>query len=125
MPNVKPAVENLSTAALCKRMQRSTTFDYNDEAVELTRRLKAEGKAWRWSDDPDHPKVVIYWAHPVFGPNRPMAARAALRELRDAQENLTGWSDYDTPKMVDRYRKAREDRAHYREYGDSMVDAPL
>lgn len=50
----------MSTGALVARMNRAADFAYDDEAVELNRRLAAEGKAWRWSSDFYHPVVEIY-----------------------------------------------------------------
>jgi hypothetical protein len=60
--------------------------------------------------------------HPVYGPERPAAAQAAINELAAAESVLTGWSDYDTAPMRARYNKAREDRACYSEYGTSFDD---
>lgn len=44
-------LENISTAALIARMERAPDFGYDDEAEELTARLSAEGKEWRWATD--------------------------------------------------------------------------
>lgn len=51
---------NLSTAALVRRMNSAPDFGYDDEAVELTRRLGAEGRDWRWSGSYTSPRVEIY-----------------------------------------------------------------
>ncbi len=62
----------VSTGALIRRMERLRDFDHDDEDVELTRRLDAEGKTWGWSSDnkivivnPDecehNPKMLYSW----------------------------------------------------------------
>lgn len=41
-------LENMALAALVARMERAPDFGYDDEEVELNRRLALEGKTWRW-----------------------------------------------------------------------------
>lgn len=48
---IEAAFRTVSTDALIRRIERAPDFGYDDEAVELTRRLRAEGKAWRWASD--------------------------------------------------------------------------
>jgi hypothetical protein len=43
--------KHMSTSALIRRMERAEDFGYDDESIELTRRLRREGKAWRWKSD--------------------------------------------------------------------------
>lgn len=50
----------LSDAQLIRRMENAPDFGYDDEEVELSRRLKLGGLAWRWSNDMFNPKVVVY-----------------------------------------------------------------
>ena len=52
--------ENLSDKQLIHRMETAPDFGYDDEEVELTRRLKLGGLAWRWSNDLFNPKVQVY-----------------------------------------------------------------
>ncbi|WP_427007155.1 hypothetical protein [Pseudarthrobacter sp. H2] len=40
---------HLSDADLIRRMNAAPDFGYDDEAVELNRRLEAVGLTWRWS----------------------------------------------------------------------------
>jgi len=58
--------------------------------------------------------------HPVYGPERPAAALAAINELAAAEAVMTGWSDYDTPTMCRRRDVAKDNRACYSEYGTSF-----
>ena len=58
---------HLSNEALVGRMNRAPDFGYDDEAVELTRRLKLGGAAWRWSADFFNPKIEIYQTEPQAG----------------------------------------------------------
>jgi hypothetical protein len=52
-------LERLSTAHLIRRMQSAPDFGYDDEAVELNRRLAVEGKTWKWESRGGHDVVVI------------------------------------------------------------------
>ena len=63
---VQARFAHLSTAQLTARMNRAPDFGYDDEAVELTRRLEPTGRAWRWTQTTP-PRVEIY----------PIADRAA------------------------------------------------
>ncbi|MFI8696739.1 hypothetical protein [Dietzia maris] len=49
----------VTTSELIRRMETAEDFGYDDEEVELTRRLADEGKTWRWSEDFFNPRVVI------------------------------------------------------------------
>lgn len=51
---------NMSNAQIIRRMEQAEDFGYDDEAVELNRRLKLGGLAWKWSGDFYRPKVEIY-----------------------------------------------------------------
>lgn len=46
--------------ALMRRMERAEDFGYDDESVELTRRLKLGGLAWKWANVDGRDKVQIY-----------------------------------------------------------------
>ncbi|EON33770.1 hypothetical protein GTC6_05367 [Gordonia terrae C-6] len=56
---VQSALGHLTTSALIRRIEKAQDFGYDDEAVELSRRLREEGKDWRWSDDFCNPRIVI------------------------------------------------------------------
>ncbi|MCT2077442.1 hypothetical protein [Dietzia cinnamea] len=49
----------IATSALIRRMEKAEAFGSDDEEVELTNRLAAEGKTWRWTGDFFNPRVVI------------------------------------------------------------------
>lgn len=51
---------HLTDRQLMARMERAKDFSYDDEAVELSRRLGARALTWRWSDDFFNPKVEVY-----------------------------------------------------------------
>lgn len=57
---VEARFAHLSDEALINRMNRAPDFGYDDEEVELTRRLKLGGLAWRWSQDMFNPRVEVY-----------------------------------------------------------------
>ncbi|NQX14250.1 hypothetical protein HQQ80_21695 [Microbacteriaceae bacterium VKM Ac-2855] len=46
--------------ALVRRMERAEDFGYDDESVELTRRLKLGGLAWKWANVDGREKVQIF-----------------------------------------------------------------
>ncbi len=48
---------HLSDADLIRRMNAAPDFCYDDESVELNRRLDAVGLSWRWSN---RNKVLIF-----------------------------------------------------------------
>lgn len=50
----------MRTKALIRRMEQAGDFNYDDEQVELSRRLSAEGYAWKWSRDFYNPHVIVY-----------------------------------------------------------------
>lgn len=68
-----------------------------------------------------HHTEILPSQHPVFGPGRPAAAAAAIAELAEAEGLLTGWSDYDSPRITRRYKEAVTARAHYPDYGDTFT----
>ena len=59
-PHPDRSFENLSDAQLIRRMENAPDFGYDDEEVELSRRLKLGGLAWKWSSDLFNPKVEVY-----------------------------------------------------------------
>jgi len=64
--------------------------------------------------------------HPVFGPERPAAARAAFYAMRNAFAAYAayGWHSSDDPRSVrlaERLREACATRRMYAEYGDSVL----
>ena len=42
-------------------METAPDFGYDDEEVELSRRLKDQGMAWKWSEDFSNPTVETYY----------------------------------------------------------------
>lgn len=52
----------MSNAQIIRRMEQAEDFGYDDESVELNRRLKLGGLAWKWSGDFYRPQVEIYKA---------------------------------------------------------------
>lgn len=57
---------------------------------------------------------------PVFGPDRPRAARQAITELQAARSALPTWPYPDNPAATERYRRALANREQYTEYGDTF-----
>ena len=57
---------------------------------------------------------------PVFGPERPNAALAAIRELEDAQREYDSHGGFAPSSVIRRLRVARANRAQYAEYGDTF-----
>ncbi|CAH0190666.1 hypothetical protein SRABI91_01665 [Rhodococcoides fascians] len=51
---------HLTDRQLMARMEQAADFKYDDEALELTRRLGERALSWRWSDDFFNPKVEVY-----------------------------------------------------------------
>ncbi|WOI85969.1 hypothetical protein [Rhodococcus qingshengii] len=51
---------HLTDAQLIRRIEKAPDFGYDDEAIELNRRVRALGKAWRWAGDFYHPHVEVY-----------------------------------------------------------------
>lgn len=51
---------HLSDEQLIRRIERAPDFGYDDESVELDRRLKPQRRAWRWSGDFHRPHVEVY-----------------------------------------------------------------
>lgn len=58
--HISAQFEHLSDAQLIKRIEKAEDFKYDDETVELNRRLKLGGLAWRWSGDYFRPNVEVY-----------------------------------------------------------------
>jgi hypothetical protein len=56
---VSVRLEDLSLDALIRRIQNAPDFGYDDEAVELNRRLALRGQTWKWSEDFFNPSIVI------------------------------------------------------------------
>lgn len=56
---IAPEFAHLSTPALIARMEAAPDFDYDDETVELNRRLRAQGKTWRWTGGFFNPRIEI------------------------------------------------------------------
>jgi len=46
---IKNKFKNISTKALIRKIEKAPDFGYDDEAYELSRRLKTRGEKWRWS----------------------------------------------------------------------------
>lgn len=59
---IQAKLGHISTGNLVRRMERAQDFAYDDEQVELSRRLREQGKTWRWSDSFTNSKVIIYEA---------------------------------------------------------------
>lgn len=59
-PSIEAKFAHLSDEALINRMNQAEDFGYDDEEVELNRRLKLGGLAWRWSQDMFNPRVEVY-----------------------------------------------------------------
>lgn len=51
---------HLSDEALMDRMNRAPDLGYDDEEVELTRRLKLNGLTWRWATVEGQERVKVY-----------------------------------------------------------------
>ena len=64
-PHASPFA-GMSDRQLIGRMEAAPDFGYDDEEVELSRRLKLGGLAWRWSNDMFNPRVEIYEPEPTF-----------------------------------------------------------
>lgn len=59
-PAIAAKFAGMTDEQIIRRMERAEDFGYDDEAVELTRRLALGGLAWRWSGDFYHPRVEVY-----------------------------------------------------------------
>lgn len=57
---IRAKLGHLSTGNLVRRMEQAADFGYDDESVELSRRLRGQGKDWRWSESFTYPQVIIY-----------------------------------------------------------------
>lgn len=49
----------VTTGRLIERMEKAQDFAYDDESVELSRRLAAHGQTWRWSGHFHNPHVIV------------------------------------------------------------------
>lgn len=58
--SVQTKFAHLSDRELIARMQHAPDFGYDDEEVELTRRLGAQGLKWRWGGDFFRPSIEVY-----------------------------------------------------------------
>jgi hypothetical protein len=54
---IKQKFEGYTDGQIMRRMEAAEDFGYDDEAMELNRRLGAVGLTWRWSK---RNKVLIY-----------------------------------------------------------------
>lgn len=54
-----PDCSSMSITSLIRRINAAPDFGYDDEAVELNRKLAAQGKTWRWSEDMFNPVILI------------------------------------------------------------------
>lgn len=74
------------------------------------------GRAYR-----DHvSRARLMTPAPVFGPERPNAAVAAIRVLEDAQREYDSYGGFAPASVIRRLRVARATRAQYAEYGDTF-----
>lgn len=53
---VRKKFQHLSTGKLIERMNAAPDFGYDDESIELRRRLALQGKRWRWNK---HDRIEI------------------------------------------------------------------
>ena len=56
---VKKKFVSYSTKRLIERIEKAPDFGYDDEEVELRRRLRLEGKSFHWNDSLSNPKIII------------------------------------------------------------------
>lgn len=54
------AMAHFTDSQLIRRMESAEDFAYDDEAVELSRRLGERALDWKWSEDFYNPRVVVY-----------------------------------------------------------------
>lgn len=48
------------TEHLIQRIEKAPDFGYDDEEIELSRRLRAEGKTWKWDNTClFKPKIIV------------------------------------------------------------------
>ncbi|KUM38983.1 hypothetical protein [Arthrobacter sp. EpRS71] len=57
---IEEKFQHLTDDELIDRINKAPDFDYDDEAVELNRRLALGGLAWRWSQDYGHETVEVF-----------------------------------------------------------------
>lgn len=75
---------HLSDERLMNRMNRAEDFGYDDEEVELTRRLKLGGLAWRWADINGREQVEVYKP----SPSDEELVNRAITEAREADTEI-------------------------------------
>lgn len=56
---IKRKFFGVTTARLIQRMEKASDFGTDDEEIELSRRLKEQGKTWRWTRDMFNPRIVV------------------------------------------------------------------
>lgn len=58
--SIKKRFIGYSTSRLVKRMEDAEDFGYDDEEIELRRRLRKTNQDWKWNDSLSNPKIIIY-----------------------------------------------------------------
>lgn len=56
---IKTKFRNLSTPALIRRMEAAPDFGYDDEEIELKRRLNLKGQDYVWEPKLSNPKIIV------------------------------------------------------------------
>ncbi|UNQ40936.1 hypothetical protein MPC38_06710 [Prescottella equi] len=56
---IKRKFFGVTTARLIQRMEKASDFATDDEEIELNRRLKEQGKTWRWTRDIYNPRIEV------------------------------------------------------------------
>ena len=74
-----------TNARLIERIENAPDFGYDDEQVELNRRLALGGRAWRWAMIDGRERVQVYetTAHTYDADNRCTECGAHLAEPHD------------------------------------------
>lgn len=80
--SIKEKFRRLSTEQLISRIEAADDFSYDDEAVELTRRLKEDGKRWKWSGELYNPEVI------VIEENTPKDSDEKMQEVFDIERPI-------------------------------------
>lgn len=52
-------LKGLSDTELIRRIEAAPDFGWDDEGVELKRRLEPRGQGWRWLETPGRPKFEV------------------------------------------------------------------
>lgn len=58
--NIRAKFEHMSTDALIRRIEKAEDFGYDDEGVELDRRMKLGGQAWKWTQINGVDRIEVY-----------------------------------------------------------------